>query len=115
MSGPDGEQPITDHEYMVWAYSIDPKATPPPEEPEIVDERLWGIFWTLHGRRRPGFGGPAPISFTDISAWAALTRQYVRPEEVEILTRMDDAYLRAYHEGDERKRKREERKQKSRK
>ena len=111
MTGPDGEEPITDMQYMEWAYAIDPKANPPPEEPEIPDygERLWFAFWKLNSRRGPGFESPAALSYTEMQSWATLTRQRLSPDDVEVLTQMDDAYLRAVHEGQQRRREREER------
>jgi len=114
MAGPEGEEPITDYDYMVWAYEIDPNAKEPPEEPEIPDygEKLWAIFWKLHARRRPGFESPAPLSYTELAAWAALTREHISPDEVEVITQMDDAYMRAVHEGMELRRERDERRNK---
>ena len=114
MTGPDGEEPITDLQYMEWAYSIDPKAKPPPDEPEVPEagERLWLTFWKLHARRRPGFEFPAPLSYGDFHDWSVTMRQHLSPDEVEVLVQMDDAYLRAVADGMELKRSRDERKQK---
>lgn len=58
----------------------------PPE-----GEHLWEWFWTLSRRRR---SGPEAITFTEIGAWMRATNTRVRPEEIEVLTRMDDAFLK---------------------
>lgn len=51
---------------------------------------LWEWFWTVSRRRRTG---PEAITYSDLDAWRRLTRTPVLPEEIEILMRMDDAFL----------------------
>lgn len=62
--------------------------------PELPAELayVWRWFCELHGARGGGFG-PAPISYQDIMAWAALTR--VRPTlwEVGAIRAIDHEYL----------------------
>lgn len=62
----------------------------PPE-----GEHLWDWFWELSRRRR---SGPEALTFAEIGEWQRLTRVQVRPEEVGILMRMDDAFLDAVRE-----------------
>ncbi len=51
---------------------------------------LWDWFWELSKRRR---SGPEPLTFGEIGEWGRLTGTAVRPEEVSILLRMDDAFI----------------------
>lgn len=62
-----------------------PRANPPPEA-----IHLWNWFWSLSNRRP---SGPEPLAFGEIQAWSRMTRTPIRPEEVEMLTAMDDAYI----------------------
>lgn len=50
---------------------------------------MWGWFWRLSNRRP----GTDPLSYAEVGEWQRLTCTPVRPEEVEMLMRMDDAYL----------------------
>lgn len=63
----------------------------PPVPPQAEHVFLW--FRDLSARRAQGFDGPQPISYADIDVWSRLTRTAIRPEEVRLLTSMDDAYL----------------------
>lgn len=51
---------------------------------------LWHWFWSLSNRRR---SGPEALSYAEVGEWQRLTHTPIRPEEVEMLMRMDDAYL----------------------
>lgn len=53
-------------------------------------QHVWHWFWSLSNRRR---NGPEPLSYSDVGEWQRLTHTPIRPEEVEMLMRMDDAYL----------------------
>ena len=66
-------------------------------EVRVPDEvhHVWGWFWTLSARRK---SGPEALTFGEIGEWQRITGQAVLPEEVEMLTAMDDAYLRAVRE-----------------
>lgn len=46
--------------------------------------------------------GPLPISFTEIDAWIRATGKLVWPDEVEVLSAMDNAYLSAVADFQER-------------
>ena len=108
MAGPDGPIDITDYEYK------ENFGDELPEEPEFHDEGFtpWTYFWRLHGRRGPGFGGPAAITYTEIRNWSELTRTFISPRDVELITLMDEAYMRAWSEGEAMRKKREDRKRK---
>lgn len=64
------------------------------ESPEIEvpleGAHLWDWFWTLSSRRR---GGPEALTFAEVGEWQRLTQTMVRPEEVALLMKMDDAFL----------------------
>lgn len=51
---------------------------------------VWDWFWRLSNRRR---SGPEPLSYAEVGEWQRLTRTPIRPEEVEMLMKMDGAYL----------------------
>lgn len=57
--------------------------------PDEVDH-VWDWFWTLSARRK---SGPEPLSFAEVGEWQRLMATPVRPEEVEMIMSMDDAYL----------------------
>jgi hypothetical protein len=64
-----------------------------PDAPVVSLEYVLSWFWHLSNRRAPGFDGVAPISYTEIGSWTALTRTIVTPSEIELLVAMDNAYL----------------------
>jgi hypothetical protein len=59
---------------------------------------MWEWFWALSDRRSRGYDSPEPVSYGEMHAWQQLTRTIIRPEEVEVLTMMDAAWLRAISE-----------------
>lgn len=67
---------------------------PPPPVPE-AGEHL--VFWfrELSARRTAGFDSPNPITCTEVESWARLTNTQIRPDEVKLIFRMDEAYLSA--------------------
>lgn len=68
-------------------------AEPPPEiEPPPDGDHVWEWFWELSPRRK---SGPEPLSYAEIGEWQRLTGVEVRREEVEMLMRMDDAFIEA--------------------
>lgn len=71
-------------------------ATIREEEPGVpgAGEHIWDWFWSLSARRQSGFESTNPITYTEIQSWTHLTGAMVRPEEVKILARMDDAFTR---------------------
>lgn len=63
--------------------------SPEYEVPEAGDH-VWEWFWALSARRR---SGPEALTYAEVGEWARLTATPIRPEEVEMLMRMDDAFL----------------------
>lgn len=62
-------------------------------KPVVIPPRgqhVWRWFWQLSGRRH---SGPEALTYTEVENWRRLTLTPVRPEEVEMIMRMDDAYL----------------------
>ena len=51
---------------------------------------MWEWFWELSGRRR---SGPEALTYAEIGEWQRLAGVQVRREEVELLMRMDDAFI----------------------
>lgn len=62
----------------------------PPVEIPPEGAHVWHWFWSLSNRRR---SGPEALSYAEVGEWQRLTHTPIRPEEVEMLMRMDDAYL----------------------
>lgn len=56
-------------------------------------ELLWRWFLDLSRTRRAGFGGPEPISYAEIEAYARSTRWPIEPRHVALLRAMDDAWM----------------------
>lgn len=62
------------------------------EVPEAGDH-LWAWFWRLNARRQHADGSPQPISHSEIKAWRENTGFVLCPEEVDVLTEMDSAFI----------------------
>ncbi len=67
---------------------------PEAEFPDVVSH-VWNWFWSISNRRSGSDSGPQPLSFTEISAWAMGMRIYINPEEIDMLTQMDNAFMSA--------------------
>lgn len=63
-----------------------------PELP-IGGAMLWEWFWELDCARAYTGSGPAPITYTDIAAWAQLTKAEPEEWEVRALKMMDSARM----------------------
>ena len=64
----------------------------PPE-----GQHLWDWFWELSGRRPQGFG-LSLIPYTEFEAWDRIRKPLIYDWEIEILTKMDHAFLQAHQE-----------------
>lgn len=67
----------------------------PDVEVPLEASHVWEWFWDISGRRR---SGPEALTFGDIASWISLLQLDVLPQEVAMLTAMDDQYLRAVRE-----------------
>lgn len=56
---------------------------------------LWAAFCALSQARSYGALGPNPIAFSEIAAWAQLTRTPLAPHHVEALRALDRAWIAA--------------------
>lgn len=63
-----------------------------PPFPEAL-EYLWEWFQDLDDSRHATPEGPEPLTYQEILAWAQLTDNKPRPEEVRALRLLDKAYL----------------------
>ena len=54
---------------------------------------LWRWFADLSASRTYHGAGPNPISYSEIEAYARLMRWPLRPDHVQMIRRMDDAFL----------------------
>lgn len=57
--------------------------------PDAV-EHVWEWFWDLSARRKTG---PEALTYAEVGEWQRLTGTAIRSEEVEMIMRMDDAFL----------------------
>jgi len=73
------------------------KAAPENDWPEALDY-LWDLFWALCAERQDGPNGPQPLTSEQIRAWSQLRRVSLTPEEAELLSGMDQAFLLAHAE-----------------
>jgi len=91
--GKDGQIEATRAEYNE-AFGAEEKT---PEAPDIPDAAMhvWEWFWRLNARRPPGFDSMAPLTYSEIYHWSALTRTQITPDEINMIVQMDDAYLQA--------------------
>ena len=64
----------------------------PPE-----GEHLWVWFWELSKRRPQGFG-VSFIPYSEIQSWLSIRKPLTYDWEIEILTKMDLAFIGAYNE-----------------
>lgn len=87
----DGQVEVTRTEYNM-AFGVE--SPDPPEVPEIVNH-VWEWWWQLNARRSSGFDSISPITYSEIYHWLVLTRTQIMPAEIEIIIKLDDAYLLA--------------------
>lgn len=68
-----------------------------PPMPERL-KHIWEMFLELHGGRSYNSGGPNPLSWSDLHAWASLTNTDLKPWEVHAIKALDSAWLRTVGE-----------------
>lgn len=56
----------------------------------------WESFLELHSARGSGEGGPDPLSFSEIKAWAELTCRVPSGREISCIRTLDRLYLKEY-------------------
>jgi len=93
ISGKDGQIEVTRAEWMA-AFGVEDKIPEPPVIPDAV-MHVWEWFWKLNARRVPGFDSMAPLTYSEIYHWSALTRTQIATQEINMLIQMDDVYLQA--------------------
>jgi hypothetical protein len=55
---------------------------------------LWNMFWALHATRNVTYGGMyQPISYAEIESYSRLLQIAIEPWEIEIIKRMDRAFI----------------------
>lgn len=70
-----------------------------PQEPPFPEglRYLWRWYQSLSlGRGSSGFGGPNPLSFLEVAAWAQLTGVQIDRWELEIIKSIDVMYLASF-------------------
>ena len=64
----------------------------------VLDSRIahiWQWFVDLDASRASGGFGPSPITYSDIAAYQAVTREVIEPWEARAIRSIDDAILSA--------------------
>jgi len=69
----------------------------PDFEVPIEGEHIWDWFWELSGRRPQGFGNSL-IPYSEIKSWVEVRKPLIYDWEIEILTKMDMAFLAGLQE-----------------
>lgn len=65
---------------------------------EPAYQYLWAWFWEIDSQRSSGLNGPNALRYSDITDWAIGTGNLIRPEEAQVIRRIDAAYLSALAE-----------------
>lgn len=63
-----------------------------PDPPELLNW-IWTSFLELHATRQAGTNGPLSITFLELKAWSELYGYDLQPWELDIIRRLDDAWL----------------------
>jgi hypothetical protein len=63
----------------------------------IEGEHIWNWFWDLSGRRPQGFG-LSLIPYSEYKAWLEVRKPLIYDWEIELLTKMDRAFLEGLQE-----------------
>lgn len=58
------------------------------------------MFLSLHAGRGAGANGPNPLSYSEIKAWCDLCHEDMTPWELDVVKRLDAAWMSAQMEGD---------------
>jgi len=54
---------------------------------------LWGFFLELSRQRGSNGFGPSPLAYTDIYSWTKLTKIRLSGWEIDLILKLDSAYL----------------------
>lgn len=98
---------LRDHLEAAWrqkGYAPDamPAALRVPDIPAAL-AHVWEWFCELHGSRSGNGGGPNPIAFTEIEAWARVTGRLIQPRDVQAIMALDSAFFTELAEQDRRR------------
>jgi DNA-dependent RNA polymerase auxiliary subunit epsilon len=85
----------------------------PEFEIPIEGEHLWNWFWQLSNRRPQGFGASL-IPYSEYKSWLEVRKLLIHDWEIEILTKMDEAFLEGRQETQKEKKQKKTEKQGSR-
>jgi len=58
-----------------------------------VGKQVWEWFWELDSARGHSGSGALPISFPDIRDWMELTGANPNPGQIELIRKLDKAYM----------------------
>jgi len=93
--GKDGHTPRA---HLEAAQKMTGKAPRRLTEAEVPSwgQYLLNLFWDLQSARGSTGWGPAAMSWADMTAWIQLRRLRLDAWEVDVLRRLDQAWLQAY-------------------
>jgi len=69
----------------------------PDFEIPLEGDHLWNWFWELSNRRPSGFG-PSLIPYSEYESWLRVRKPLIHDWEIEILTKMDQAFMEGQQE-----------------
>jgi hypothetical protein len=79
--------------HRLYGKPIPKELDPPTFPPEAT--YILQTFSEIGQGRQGGIGGPAPVSWTEIKAYAELTQQVFEPWEIMLIKELDNAYINA--------------------
>jgi hypothetical protein len=79
-----------------------PAALRLPDIPAALSH-IWEWFCELSGARSGNGGGPNPIAYTEIEAWARVTGRLIAPRDVHGIMALDSAFFAQLAEQDRKR------------
>lgn len=68
-----------------------------PLDPPLGSEFVWDVFWELRNSSPSGFSGPERLTFLEMDAWQRLRGHKLDNLTIDILLKMDSAYMAEWH------------------
>lgn len=74
-------------------------------EPPAEGEFVWDVFWEMRNCQASGMSGPERINFREIHAWQEVREYRLDNVVVDMILKMDAAYVAGWHSTDKKKEK----------
>lgn len=79
-----------------------PAGLRPPPIPAALSH-IWGWFAEISAARSGNGGGPNPIAYSEIEAWARLTGRVPEPRDIHAIKLLDAELMRVWAEQDRKR------------